>query len=130
MEKFEIAKYVDEMNFFSIYEVEGKKYFQINAYVYEVDEEEERWAISEVENGYELLTDFVKKYRDYEGDCNDYVTDIICDCLQFENDASVGAMVRVINQFISGKEVYKLDFKDITEDTPCGFYMNYGTHTW
>lgn len=126
MEKVERVNEVSEMYLFIIYEVDGKKYIEISAYTYEVDSEEGRWAVSEPSACNELLADFIRKYRDYKGDCTDYVTEMISRCIQFEDDANASGMVKIINSYLRGKNASLLDFKDITEDADCGYYVNYG----
>lgn len=118
-------------DFYTIHDYLGKKVIHINGYTYESSSSEFEsennpggvyWANLEVCHFVYDLDEFVKNYREkgYE-----WVDENYCDLNQYQGDFTKDEMVNLINTYFDGHgaDAY-LDFSEVTEDTPCGNYIN------
>lgn len=124
MEKLNKLTKPEEFNFYDIYEDNnGVKNIHIFGYVYKGDED---WKNCEFSGFIEPLSEFIEHYKNYSGDCGNYVDEGFCEYAMYEGDHSAEEILDIINNY-HGKnaEVFILDFEDITEDTPCGNYVCY-----
>lgn len=130
MQKFEPVTKPFEGDFYSIYEQKGVKYIHINGYTYESSSldcvtpdnpDGIYWASLEVCWFLEPLSEFIQNLRfNYN-----YVDDTYCELKQYQGDFTPEEMVNVINGYFNGEgaDAY-LHFEELTEDTPCGNYIN------
>ena len=120
-----------EADFYSIVEQSGEKFIHINGYTYKSDSTEfitednpngTYWANLEVCWFVFTLAEFVKNYKEkgYE-----WVDEVYCDLNQYQGDLTEREMTETINRYFDGHgaDAY-LDFSELTEDTPCGNYIN------
>lgn len=130
MKKFKPVSKPIEGDFYSIYENNGVKYIHINGYTYKSDSEEfvsEKnpdgiyWASMECCWFLEPLAEFIQNLRfNYN-----YVDDTYCELKQYQGDYTEEEMTDIINGYFNGEcpDGY-LAFEELTEDTPCGNYIN------
>lgn len=117
MKKFEPLSKPQELDFYEISSVEGKKFIHIFGYTYESDT---YWANMECSWFIEPLEDFIANLKANEN----YVDDTYCELNQYQGDYTAETIVsEVINVYFDGKspDAY-LAFEEITMDTPCGKY--------
>ena len=119
-----------EGDFYSIEMCDGVKCIHINGYTYKSDcldrvTEDNPWGVfwASLEVCWFLLplAEFIQNLRaDYN-----YVDDTYCELKQYQEDFTEEEMVNVINTYFNGDgaDGY-LHFEDLTEDTPCGHYIN------
>lgn len=129
MKKFEPLSKPQELDFYEISSVEGKKFIHIFGYTYESDSNEYvseenpngvYWANMECSWFIEPLENFIANLKANEN----YVDDTYCELNQYQGDYTAETIVsEVINVYFDGKcPDYYLGFEDITMDTPCGTY--------
>ena len=119
-----------EADFYTIFEDFGIKYIHIFGYSYKSSNYDYKtednpdgtyWANMECSWFIEPLADFVK----HIGENENYVDDTYCELNQYQGDYDEAGMARIINIYFDGKPADAfLSFAEITEDTPCGNYMN------
>lgn len=135
MQKFTKLTKPEEVDLFSIYEEDGKKYIHIYGYTwydedddYDEDEDDEwddiddrgnPWHLQEYTWFIEELGEFIKHIKEDE----DYVDHHAELLTQYIGDMKGDEMVDVINHYFNGEcaDAY-LGFDQITMDTPCGDY--------
>ena len=129
MKKFEPLSKPEELDFYEISSVEGKKFIHIFGYTYKSDSNEYvseenpngvYWANMECCWFIEPLEEFIANLKANEN----YVDDTYCELKQYQGDYTAETIVsEVINVYFDGKcPDYYLGFEDITMDTPCGTY--------
>lgn len=119
-----------QADFYSIYEYLGKKHIHINGYTYRSDSKEFvtednpngiYWANVEVCWFIFTLDEFIDRFRN-----EDMFVDSVYEGLtQYQDDLTTEEMTNTINEYFNGygADGY-LSFGDLTEDTPCGNYIN------
>ena len=119
-----------EGDFYTIYEELGIKYIHINGYTYESSNYEyvsednpdgTYWASMECCWFIFPLAEFIQNLRsDYN-----FVDDTYQELNQYQGDLTTEQMTETINHYFDGHgaDGY-LHFEEITEDTPCGNYIN------
>jgi hypothetical protein len=118
MKKFGAIAAPEEFDFFCI-ENDGKggKQIHILGYTYDGDD----WKVADVCWFIEPLSEFVQHISEDE----DYVDSTMSECKQYEKDLTDEECLDTINSYFNGKPAdYRLRFKDVTIDTPCGNYVN------
>ena len=131
MEKFEKITKRFEGDFYSIYEEDGVKYIHVYGYTYKSDSEEFvteenpngiYWANFEVSWFIFSLAFFVESYREKGVE---FVNEVYECRSQYQGDLTEKEMVETINRYFNGHtaDAY-LSFGELTEDTPCGDYVN------
>ncbi len=118
MKKFGAIAAPEEFDFFCI-ENDGKggKQIHILGYTYYGD----GWKVADVCWFIEPLSEFVQHISEDE----DYVDSTMSECKQYEKDLTDEECLDTINSYFNGKPAdYRLGFKDVTIDTPCGNYVN------
>ena len=105
------------VDFFSIYEEQGKKYIHVFGYSYESDD---YWANMECCWFIFPVSEFVANLKENEN----FVDDTYCDLNQYQGDLTADEMTDTINHYFNGHgaDAY-LDFGEVSEDTPCGDYI-------
>jgi len=111
-------------DFFSILEMGGVKYIHTFGYIYDNGDV---WSLNEVSRFFMPLAYFVKEMNTYE-DKWDYIDELYEACPQYYDEyPTEEACTEAINHFFDGKPADSyLSFTDITEDTPCGNYIDLG----
>ena len=107
-----------EGDFYTIGILDGVKCIHINGYTYKSDN---YWANLEVCWFLLPLAEFIQNLRaDYN-----YVDDTYSALKQYQGDFTEEEMTETINHYFNGKgaDGY-LHFEELTEDTPCGNYIN------
>lgn len=132
------------VEFFSIYERDGKKYIHLWGYTYESDGNDDfttpenpngrYWANMEACGTELLLSEFLDGYNaDEDGE---YVDTIYQEAKQYQGDYDDEGIVHIINHYYS-EIVFALDgqprgegnpdawlsYGELTMDTPCGEYI-------
>lgn len=105
------------VDFFSIYEEQGKKYIHVFGYSYESDD---YWANMECCWFIFPVSEFVANLKENEN----FVDDTYCELSQYQGDLTADEMTDTINHYFNGHgaDAY-LDFDEVSEDTPCGDYI-------
>lgn len=121
MKKFQKLTSPMMLDFYSIYEQNGEKMIHVLGYSYESDC---YWASVEI-CGFDMpLSEFIKGVH---GESEDYINCIYMECKQYEDDIKDPQefLDKVINTYFDGQPAdYYLQFEEVTEDTPCGNYVN------
>lgn len=110
-------------DFYSITEMDGIKYLHVFGYFYDGD----GWQLNEVGRFYLPLSEFVREMNTYE-DKWDYIDEWYEGCPQYLKEYDTEEeCVKDINTFFDGKpaDAY-LFLTELTEDTPCGNYIDTG----
>lgn len=118
MTKFEKAIKPAKYDFYTIVEDElGNKQLEICGYTYKGD----NWKCIDVRGICVPLSEFVEGMKGSE----DYVTELLMESKQYEQDMSNEECVWAINHcFDNNPADYVLRFEDVTIDTPVGNYIN------
>ena len=121
MEKFTKLTEPEEVDLFTIYEENGKKYIRIYGYTWfdYPDEGEYGWHLQEYDWFVEELGEFIGHLTEDE----DYVDHLAQGMTQYIADMPGETMTNLINSYFGGEpaDAY-LGFEQITMDTPCGNY--------
>ena len=118
MKKFHPIDVPEEFDFYEIYlNKQGEKEIHVLGYTYHGDD----WKCADVCWFIEPLSEFVQHVSDDEH----YVDSELSNYKQYEQDMTDEEAADAINRYFDGKPAdYRLKFKDVTIDTPCGNYVN------
>ena len=108
-----------EADFFSIYEDGKEKYIHLHGYTYKSDDNDWRgiecsWLILP-------LAEFVNGFAERNVE---YVDDLYEATKQYEGNLTNEEALNYIKGYYEGEGGVRLDFKDVTADTPCGHYYH------
>lgn len=121
MQKFTPVAKPFEGDFYQIFDLDGTRYIHVFGYIYQGD----LWQNNEVSHFLFPLKEFCQNFRsrgwDFIDECYDGLTQYVGE-YPTEEDC-----LRDINGYFDGRpaDAY-LWFNEVTEDTPCGNYIDTG----
>ena len=129
MTKFSPIKQPRELDFFSIFEMDGIKYIHVYGYLYKSSNREYKsvdnpggifWANMECCGFLFPLAEFIKNYTENR----DFVNDTYSELPQYQDDLTAEEMVNTINTYFNSHpaDAY-LPFGEITMETKCGNHV-------
>lgn len=118
MTKYKPVRVPEAIDFYAV-ELDdlGQKHIQLLGYTYKGD----NWKKIDVRGVCLPLSEFVEGMEKSE----DYVNELYQESRQYEREVSDDRCVAAINHFFDGEPAdYRLQFCDVTIDTPVGNYVN------
>ena len=110
-----------ECDFYSIEMEDGVKQLPMNGYFYlSPDDKEHPYQYAEMSWCYVKVSDMVAAE-----DKQELVDMIAAECKQYIDGLTETEAQSVVNGYCYGNPPERLKYSDITEDTPCGYYVNY-----
>ena len=118
MTKYIPVRKPEEFDMYAIGGREGEeKRILLLGYTYKGD----NWKVIDVRGVYMPLKEFVEGMEKNE----DFVNELYQDSRQYERDVTDEECVKAINHYFDGDAAdYRLQFNDVTIDTPVGNYLN------
>lgn len=118
MKKFEKLEGPREVDFYTIKEDnKGNKDIFLIGFTYYGD----NWIYAYVSGCAMPLEEFVNNMNEDEG----YATCVYSDYTLYEDDLDEDEVLDLINTFFKKEPAYVLNFNEVTNDTPCGNYINF-----